>query len=439
MKWSLSRWFPSPTANKAKATQPPKRRLRLEVLEDRCVPATLHVTNLTSDSAATAGTLRYEIVNSVANDTIVFDVAGTLTLTNGALVPTHALSIKGLGPTKDTINAGAGTNNIFYDTSAALTLSGLTLTGAHGTSNGGAVYSYGGLLTIDNCTISGNTSTGEGGGIYAYKGLTLTNSTVTGNSTTDDGGGIYARGTTMIVNSTISGNTATGNEGGGGIGFESGNGPLTIIGSTISGNKAILGAGVYIGHERALGIATIKNSTITGNIASGAGGGIYVQTFGTLNLVNDTIVGNTSKGGVGGGGLAVVPYRGNVLAVNVVNTIVANNLDTSIHHALDIAGTVKATHSLIRSTKDTVFAAGSSANIFGVDPHLGPLQNNGGPTMTMALLANSVAIDAGDDSVTGPPNGLTTDQRGHARKVGKHVDIGAFEFQPPPHRRGRIF
>ena len=121
MKWLVSRWFPSrpsPATNKVKAI---RRRLRLEVLEDRCVPATLHVTNITSDDAATAGTLRHEIVISAPNDTIVFDVAGTLTLTNGALAPSHALTIKGLGPTKDTINASAGTNNIFHDTSAALT------------------------------------------------------------------------------------------------------------------------------------------------------------------------------------------------------------------------------------------------------------------------------------------------------------------------------
>jgi hypothetical protein len=66
------------------------------------------------------------------------------------------------------------------------------------------------------------------------------------------------------------------------------------------------------------------------------------------------------------------------------------------------------------------------------NPKLGPLQNNGGPTFSQALLSGSPAIDAGDDSVLGPPLTLTTDQRGPGfpRKSGLHVDIGAFEAPP---------
>jgi hypothetical protein len=72
---------------------------------------------------------------------------------------------------------------------------------------------------------------------------------------------------------------------------------------------------------------------------------------------------------------------------------------------------------------------GSNHNQVGVaNPGLGTLASNGGPTQTVALLAGSPAIDAGDDSVLGPPLSLTTDQRGLARLAGSHVDIGAFEF-----------
>jgi hypothetical protein len=69
--------------------------------------------------------------------------------------------------------------------------------------------------------------------------------------------------------------------------------------------------------------------------------------------------------------------------------------------------------------------------MLSVDPKLGPLQNNGGLTFTQALLAGSPAIDAGDDSVTGSPLSLTTDQRGTGfpRLSGPHVDIGAYEVQ----------
>ena len=65
-----------------------------------------------------------------------------------------------------------------------------------------------------------------------------------------------------------------------------------------------------------------------------------------------------------------------------------------------------------------------------VDPILGSLADNGGPTFTHALLPGSPAIDAGDDSVLDPPLSLTTDQRGMPRLRAFHVDIGAFEFEP---------
>jgi len=69
--------------------------------------------------------------------------------------------------------------------------------------------------------------------------------------------------------------------------------------------------------------------------------------------------------------------------------------------------------------------AGTSAG--PLDPKLGPLTNNGGSTLTMALLAGSPAIEAGDDSVLGAPFSIATDQRGFPRRIGVHVDIGAFE------------
>ena len=125
MKWPLSDWF---SAARREPPPPRRRRPRLEVLEDRTVPAVLHVTNLASDSAATVGTLRYEVANSAANDTIVFDVAGTLRLTNGELVTTHALTIRGKGPSLDAIVGGS--SRIFLDYAGCLALFGLTLTGS---------------------------------------------------------------------------------------------------------------------------------------------------------------------------------------------------------------------------------------------------------------------------------------------------------------------
>ena len=72
---------------------------------------------------------------------------------------------------------------------------------------------------------------------------------------------------------------------------------------------------------------------------------------------------------------------------------------------------------------------GGTSEATRLDPLLGPLQDNGGPTFTMALLPNSAAIDAGEDSVLGVPHNFATDQCGRPRKSGAHVDIGAFEVQ----------
>ena len=61
-----------------------------------------------------------------------------------------------------------------------------------------------------------------------------------------------------------------------------------------------------------------------------------------------------------------------------------------------------------------------------IDARLGPLQNNGGPTLTHALLLGSPALDAGDPTLTG------TDQRGVSRPQGPRADIGAFELNDDP-------
>ena len=439
MKWPPSHWF-SPRASKS--APPPRRRLRLESLEDRAVPAVLHVTNLASDSAAVAGTLRHEIAISAANDAIVFDIAGTLTLTNGALTPNHTLTINGLGPNLDVINAGGSNRIIDPNFSLAdLTLSGLTLTGSHSIPYG-AVTVQNGSLTIDHCTITGN-SASAASAIAATAGLTITNSTVSGNTALRGLGAIYAEGSTKIANTTISGNSGGGG-GGGGLHFRgnSAAASLTITGSTISGNTATAGAGIYAIFSGG-STATITNSTISGNTATtGGGGGVFAFGTGALRLANDTVAGNTARGGSGGG----LSLAGG-LTTTLLNTIVANNIDTT-NRAPDISGTVIAAFSLVRSTKGATFTGFTGSDLFGFDPHLGPLQNNGGPTQTMALLAGSRAIDTGYDGVMGPPYFLTTDQRGHLRKAGTHVDIGAFEFGSPlpptpppllPPRHGRIF
>lgn len=155
----------------------------------------------------------------------------------------------------------------------------------------------------------------------------------------------------------------------------------------------------------------LVNSTVSGNSASiKDGGGIY-NDKGALTLVNSTVSNNSA---VQGGGI----YSDGV--TGLINTIVAN---------AGAGGNCSGNFGSGRHNLDSDGTCGFSSpgDLTGLDPILGPLQNNGGPTETHALLSNSPAIDAGDDSVTGVPLFLTTDQRGSPRLRGLHVDIGAIE------------
>ena len=132
---------------------------------------------------------------------------------------------------------------------------------------------------------------------------------------------------------------------------------------------------------------TISNTTINNNTASSSGGGIH--NLGAANLVNTIVSGNTALTGPDCTG------------------------------ALTSLG-----HNLIGDTTGCGFT-GVVGDQTGVDPLLGPLQNNGGPTWTHALNPGSPAIDAGDDTVT-----PSTDQRGVPRPQGSASDIGAYERGP---------
>jgi hypothetical protein len=210
---------------------------------------------------------------------------------------------------------------------------------------------------------------------------TLSMLTITNGKSGGSGGGIANGGTLTVVQSTISGNTANG--GGGGI--SNNGGTLTIINSTISGNTASQGGGI--------------------------------QNVGTVTLVNTTINANTATGGAGqGGGI----FNGGSATLNSMNTIIAGSP----------SGGDCVNNGTIGTNDHNLVQDGSCSPTVSGDPKLGPLQNNGGPTFTHALLTGSPAIDAGDDAVLGAPFNLSTDQRGPGfpRMACAHVDIGAYEF-----------
>ena len=433
---------------------------------------------VTSGNDSGPGTLRQAISDAMDGDTIQF-AAGltTITLTSGAINITKSLTISGPGAGVLTVkrdSRAAPFQNFTINFGTTVSLSGLTISGGAASFGGG--ISNSGTLTISNSIIAGN----DGGGIFngGNNGATLTisNSTISDNSVpSDSGGGIfnYFGSTLTLINNTISGNSArygggifnggtltisnniiTGNSGGdlGGAGISNGGGTLTISNSTISDNSTLGGSGGGIWNTGKLmisnttisgnsainfgfgggvlngGTATISNSTIAGNLASLGGGGII--NGGTLTINNSTIYDNSTTYDYGGG----IENQGTMLNLN--SSIVANN--TAPPGGPDIFGAVTTgDYNLIKNISGISGSLPGTHNLTGVDPRLGPLQNNGGPTPTKALLAGSPAIDQGKNFTA-----ATNDQRGvgFVRTFddpavmnaggGDGTDIGAFEVQP---------
>jgi hypothetical protein len=300
---------------------------------------------------------------------------------------------------------------------------------------GGGIANLG-TLTIDACTLSGNSvkgywlrvALGRGGAIYNGGFARIAASTISGNYANAEAGGIDNSGTVTIAASTISGNQGAGS--GGGINNNSGT--VTIAASTISDNHASYGGGIcnYGGNHEQPGTVTISASTISGNSA-GNGGGIcnghyYFPPFGKVTIVSSTISGNSASNGAG---VYIEPENQILGAVATVMTAMSlfDNPAGGNLVVGDGATFVSLGHNLFSDAPATAL---DPTDLVNTDPLLGPLADNGGPTMTMALLPGSPAIDAGsNDSV---PAGVQYDQRGPGfqRIVNGTVDIGAFEWQP---------
>jgi hypothetical protein len=425
---------------------------RLDVLEDRTLPSTLTVLNLSDTGVAGDGSLRGEIAAAQWGDTINFNpgLSGTITLSGSELFLNKNLTITGPGASQIGISGNNAVRILEVASGATVSVTGLTIENGSFRTFGpaGAGIANEGTLTLTNCSVANNRANGLesawGGGIVNKGSLTIQNSLVMGNvcATTGGGGGgaIDNYSTLAIVNSTLSNNNGGGGEGGailnetgatatitsstlsGNKGTSSGGisnyGTMTIDSSTLSGNTSGFSAGgIYNA-----GTLTLSDSTIAANSAYSGGGGIL--NGGTLTINNSTIAGNANSLGSFGGGI----YNGG--ALNMQNTILAGNTDTG--GAPDLYGSLTSSgYNLIGNT------AGSSGgfaatDLLNVNPRLGPLQNNGGPTQTMALLSGSPALDAGDPNyLTDTTNPLAYDQRGPGfnRVANGRIDIGAFEAQ----------
>ncbi len=398
---------------------------------------TFTVTN-TNDTGT--GSLRQAISDADTaggSNTILFQsgLSGSIDLASALPNITAPLTISGPGANVLAVN-GEGTGRIFNfpnALSAGSEISGLTLTGGNAaTGYGGGIDTQGAPLTLVGDNISGNTAE-QGGAINAYAPLTIENSIMSGNTSTDDGGGgIFAVQQLAIEDSTISGNQATGTQFGYGGAIAS-FGSATITGSTINGNSAATNAGGIGSFGSAM---TIADSTIAENTATAFQGGGLDQEGGPLTVTGSTISGNHAPGPNGGDGGGL--YIGtSATSAALQNTIVSgNSAGKGGPDVFTSTGGGHPTPTAAFSLLGTDSGSGitpDATDIIGVDPQLGPLQSNGGPTATMAPAFTSPVVDKGKSF------GLSVDQRGLPRSVdlpapnaagGDGTDIGAAELQP---------
>ncbi len=355
----------------------------------------VHANDVTVTNAndSGAGSLRDAIATAMPGDTIVFSLTLPATITlSGQLEITKSLSISGPGASLLTISGNNVTRTFSIMLATPLKLSNVTIAkGNAGVAAGGGIHNDG-LLTVTNAIFYSNTATIDGGSIHNDGSLWVSDSTFSNNSVIGTGtlgsscvggGGICSlNAAAIILNSTFSRNVASGATSGGG-GFANVGGPAMITNSTFYSNSAGYGGGI----ANANVAITVTNSTLSNNGASGNGGAIL--TGGGTTALYNTIVANSTSGG-------------NCYAITMV-TNGGNNIDDG-------------------TTCGWGLSNGSMSN---TDPKLGPLQNNGGSTQTMALLPGSPAIDG----VTfNAPNGCpSSDQRGWHRPFGSYCDIGAYE------------
>jgi len=394
----------------------------------------------------------------------IYTGPGTLTVSNctfssnsaqlagGGILGDHSILTVSACTFSDNSATDQGGGGIFINAvfgGSTLTVSNCTFSGNSATNNlGGGIYNNGqasgtAIAQLVNSTLSGN-SAGYGAGIFndGHSGgsatLTVSASTLRGNSAGTSGGGIFNDGYTGSATLTMSASTLNGNSAqyGGSIYNDAytGSANLMVSASTFSSNSAVFsGGGIYNnGESSGTGTVQLATSTLSGNSAQ-YGGGIYNDGTSsgkaTLTVKATTLGGNSA----GNGGSMLNNGIGGSASVEIGSTIL--NAGASGGNIANFSGAVSSDGYNLASDDGSGFLAGTADQI-NTDPMLGPLQDNGGPTFTHALLPGSPAIDQGKN-LTGP----ATDQRGLPRTMdgpcmtnapgGDGTDIGAFEVQQP--------
>ncbi len=374
--------------------------------------ATDSVTNC-SGSPTHPGSLPYEVANASSGDTISFSVscpASSPIVIGSSIKLKKPLVITGPGADRLVVSGNNAVRVFNISVGVQVALSGITVEKGSAITGGGILDL--GPLKLTNSILSGNSAIdgGSGGGIYSTSSVTITSSTIEANTVNDGGvgGGIYSQGSLAINHSSIVGNTAY--EGGGILN----KGPLTAKYSAFLDNSSSMDGG---GIADIAGTDAITDSTFTGN-DSGHGGAIFTANNGIANtgivkLTASTVVGNTAFST--GGGVAGLGGR-----VTMGATIVAANVNEGNVPSQGNCGVGSFTSVGYNLTNDSTGALcefTQTTDIVKANPDLGPLRNNGGPTLTMLPGPTSPAAHVIPMGTT--LNGVLicpgTDQRGFVR------------------------
>jgi hypothetical protein len=420
--------------------------------------------------------------------TITFAVSDPLALVGpSALSIQRPVSLIGPGSAQLLLTCGSTTYRLMEIASRPpVAVSGLTIAGCVSGGDGAGMMVTGKftgnvapIVQLTDVAVHDNRMVGAasigGGGIAVNVGatLSLTQSSVFRNTSSGNGGGIgigsaaFASTTVIVTDSVLSFNRAL--AGGGGVVVQSPGASVQLTRSTLDSNVATTDGGGIL--AQAGGIATLRDTTLSGNLASGRGGGVALASASSVfTAINSTLSGNRASG-VGGGiaargtGPGAIMLRSATLAANLasrgagimvenavasavltpanvvaINTIVAGNADPAGYEVVSLQpDSWDVSFSVIGNVAPSVTLTGAG-NItgaavpppFGAGGWLGPLQDNGGPTLTHELLTAvaDLAVNAGKPGFSG----LSFDQRGKpfTRVREGRIDIGAFESGPLP-------
>lgn len=435
----------------------------LTCLQVQAAPMMAVVTVVNANDSG-PGSLRQAITDAAAGDTIIFDdglSGSTITLSSTLVIGTNISIDASNLTTPITLSGNSLVRVMLVNAGVTTSITGLNIANGYTAVGGGGIYNNG-TLTMTDCTISGNNAGTFGGGIANNGIMVVVDSTVSGNTAQDGGGifnntgrsltingseisgnssirggGVYSEGTITLTKSEVSMNAAS--ENGGGVYSTY---LCTVEDSTISDNSGVFGGGIL---NQSTGTLTVTGSTFEGNLASSVGGGIgnlFAATIANssftdnysnyggavynagaafnavLSISNSTISGNSAID-LGGG-----IYNRNVL--HLQNTIVANSLNGQVDCYNENSTT------LATNINNLIELNAIGSHTCGIpfltgDPGLGSLADNGGKTKTMALLAGSSALDAGDNASC-----EDTDQRGVQRPQNSICDIGSVEMDTTP-------